>query len=245
MRRFTLATALFLGLSIVGTAAAAACTTTGFMRDGIDLTAAQIGGTAAGIVNATGCHIGVYMDNTNAGNVSNATIFGATYFGVVVNGDTGTVAADVKDSVFFGVGETPFNGAQHGAAVYYRALGSGSLSGTISGNLVVAYQKGGIVVNGSGAQVDTVGNIVTGLGPVDFIAQNGIQYGFGANGTVTDNDISVNFYTGTVGVGPNPGGQNPPGWEYISAGLLLYQPGDVRHSGNRFSGNQRNVATVP
>lgn len=244
MRPFTLATAVLLGLWTViaatPAAAAAVCIPTGFNS----LEAAQIGGPASGVIDATGCDIGVYIDNANPAPVSQATIFGAKYYGVVVNGDLGTVAADVEGSVFFGIGETPFNGSQHGVAVYYRALGSGTVSGTISGNLIVAYQKGGIVVNGAGAQVDTIANVVTGLGPVDFIAQNGIQYGFGANGTVTDNDISVNFYTGTVGVGPNPGGQNPPGWQYISAGLLLYQSGDVQQSKNRFSGNQRNVATV-
>ena len=52
-------------------------------------------------------------------------------------------------------------------------------------------------------------------------------------------------YTGTVGVGPNPGGQNPPGWQYVSGGLLLFQPGDVKHSNNKYAGNQHNVLMVP
>ena len=41
------------------TAGAATCTPTGFVRDNINLTAAQIGGTVTGSLDATGCDIGV------------------------------------------------------------------------------------------------------------------------------------------------------------------------------------------
>ena len=47
------------------------------MRDGIDMTAAQIGGDVTGTLDAGGSNIGVYYDNTTSGNVSDATIFGA------------------------------------------------------------------------------------------------------------------------------------------------------------------------
>jgi len=51
---------------------------------------------------------------------------------------------------------------------------------------------------------------------------------------------------GAAGVGPNPGGQNPPGWEYFSTGLLLFQAGkDTTTSQNHFSDNQHNFANVP
>src|SRR3954447_21326196 len=63
-------------------ALAASCKPTGFVRDGIDLTAAQIGGTVGGPVDGTGCDIGVY----NPASVTSADIHGARYYGVVVNG---------------------------------------------------------------------------------------------------------------------------------------------------------------
>lgn len=223
-----------------------ACMPTGFMRDGINMTAELInpGVVANTVVNATGCNIGVYF--SVGGSVSGADIFGANYFGVVVNGDAGLVNVDIKDSRIHDIGETPFNGSQHGIAIYYRAFGvSAAAFGDVADNVVYNYQKGGITVNGAGAMVNTLGNLVTGLGPVQFIAQNGIQYGFGSHGTVRGNDISGNFYTGTAGVGPNPGGENPPGWEYFSAGLLLYQPGVVKHSKNLYADNQRNLAMIP
>jgi hypothetical protein len=52
------------------------CTATGFIRDGIDLTAAQIGGAVTGTLDATDCNIGVYFDATHPGSVTDATIFG-------------------------------------------------------------------------------------------------------------------------------------------------------------------------
>jgi hypothetical protein len=82
-----------LGLSVLigGMATAkAACTATGFFRDGINMTAASINpaGTVSGTVNATGCNIGVYYDAAHPGHVaSGSDISGANYYGVVDNGD--------------------------------------------------------------------------------------------------------------------------------------------------------------
>ena len=67
----------------------AACTATGYMRDSIDLTAALIDpGTVDGqVVDATGCDIGVYYSPGQTGAVRNGTnIFGARYYGVLMNG---------------------------------------------------------------------------------------------------------------------------------------------------------------
>lgn len=238
--------ALMLGVTIIP-AFAVSCTPTGFVRDSINLTAAQIGGNVTDTLDATGCNIGVYYDSsTTPGDVTGADIFGANYYGVVVNGNLDDVSVDVTGSTIHNIGEVPPNGAQHGNAIYYYGYQTtGTVTGTVSDNTVENYQKGGIIINGEMATVSVTNNTVTGLGKVDFIAQNGIQFGFGANGLARGNSISDNFYTGTVGVGPNPGGQNPPGWQYVSGGLLLYQPGDFKQSNNHFSGNQMNVLMVP
>ena len=51
--------------------AAAVCAPTGFIRDGIDLTAAVIDASAlTGTVNATGCDIGVYYHPGTSGSVN-------------------------------------------------------------------------------------------------------------------------------------------------------------------------------
>jgi parallel beta-helix repeat protein len=193
---------LLLGLGLVGATprfASAACTTTGFVRDGINMTALLIDptGTVTGTFDASGCNIGVYFSNVN-GKVQQADISGANYFGVVVNGDANIISVNVTDSSIHDIGETPLNGTQHGVAIYYRAFFlSGSANGTISGNTLSNYQKGGIVVNGQGANATVTDNIVTGQGPVNFIAQNGIQVGYGAGASVMRNTVTGNAYTGT------------------------------------------------
>jgi hypothetical protein len=141
--------ATLLVANVPAITSAATCTPTGFVRDGINMTAAQIGGNVTGPLDATGCNIGVYYDNTTTGNVSGATISGANYFGVVVNGDVGTVSVNVTNSGIHDIGETPLDGTQHGTAIYYRAFGTGTASGTISGNTLTNYQKGGITVGGA------------------------------------------------------------------------------------------------
>src|SRR5688500_10332557 len=76
-------------------AAAATCTATGFYRDGINLTAALVNpDNVTGPVDATGCHIGVYIGPGRSGRVSDADIFGATYFGIAVDAGFGHVRAD-------------------------------------------------------------------------------------------------------------------------------------------------------
>jgi len=176
---------------------AATCTPTGFFRDSINMTAALINpsGVVSGDIDATGCNIGVYYDN-GAGSVNGATIHGANYFGVVVNGDVNNISVDVKNSSIHDIGEIPLNGTQHGVAVYYRSFISGNASGKIWGNTIYNYQKGGIVANGHGTTADIKGNAVKGQGPVNYIAQNGIQVGYGASAKVMQNTVTGNSYTG-------------------------------------------------
>jgi len=107
-------------------------------------------------------------------------------------------SVDVKNSRIHNIGDKPmFTGAQHGVGVYYFAFSDGaSATGAISGNTVSLYQKGGIVANGPNAAVSISGNTVTGNGPVPYIAQNGIQIGFGGDGLIMRNQVTGNSYTG-------------------------------------------------
>lgn len=89
--------------------------------------------------------------------------------------------------------------------------------------IVTGYQKTGILGNGN-VRLIVSGNTVTGFGPVNFIAQNGVQIGFGATGVVEFNVISGNDYT--------PAGT-------ISCGILFYDASGVRSRQNMISGNER------
>ena len=170
-------------------AAEAACTATGFIRDSIDLTAAMINpsGVVSGDVDATGCNIGIYYSGGH-GRVNQANVHGANYFGIVNNGGD----VDVLNSTVSEIGETPFNGSQHGVGIDFE----GAARGDIKGNFVSDYQKNGIVVKGPSARADIQQNYVVGLGAVNFIAQNGIEAGLGARARIRLNFVSGFSYTG-------------------------------------------------
>jgi len=179
-------------------ATAATCTPTGFVRDSMNLTAAVINPVGTyhgnhGVLDATGCNIGVYYSPGHTGTVSGVSIFGANYFGVVNNGSKVTVT---KNTIY-NIGETPLNGDQHGVGVYF-AYASGA-TGSITYNKIYNYQKGGIVVDGTGDSAKIEHNTVLGQGPVNYIAQNGIEIGLGATGTIISNYVSGNSYTGAYG----------------------------------------------
>lgn len=176
-------------------ASGGSCTATGFMRDGLNLTAATIvtttNFTVKGPVNAAGCNIGVYIGPGLTGTVTNAQVFGANYYGVVNNGSTVTVTK----SQIHDIGENPLNGVQHGYGIYFTE--DNSAKGSISHNLVWNYQKNGIVVRGVHSSAAISYNTVIGQGPVNYIAQNGIEVGEGARSTISSNIVTGNSYSGT------------------------------------------------
>jgi hypothetical protein len=98
------------------------------------------------------------------------------------------------------------------------------LSVTVSGNVVTGYQKTGILANGS--VIATIrDNTVTGAGPIDYIAQNGVQVGFGGSGLVRGNTISGNHYTG-----PD-----------LGCGILFFMADGVKQQANTLFANERDL----
>jgi len=217
--------------AMTGGAGGATCTPTGFVRDGINLTAAKIGGNLTGTLDATGCDIGVFYGPKDSGWVNAATIKNAKYFGVV--NFRGNV--DVTNSTITQIGNSPFDGTQHGVGILYttedsNGAASGAAAGQINNDVVSKYQKGGITVRGKGASAKITGNTVTGAGKIDYIAQNGIQVSFGSTARVLRNTVSGNYYT-------------PDGTEVC--GLLFYQAAsDATQRSNTLSGNELDVCTV-
>ncbi len=179
----------FLLVTVLGAASASAapCSPTGFHG----LTAALINpAVATGTIDATTCDIGVYFGPGARGTVEDAEIFGASLYGVAVIGDAGEVIVDVQDSWIHDVGLV---------GVYYRAYSPfGNASGRVDNTRFERYGKGGIVANGEGTQVAVTGNVVLGAGPTAAVAQNGIQIGYGASGTVMRNTVVGHSYTGPL-----------------------------------------------
>lgn len=188
------------------------------------------GGTTALLVNpgdvsgmdvdATGCDIGIYYDAAGKFIVEDSTVNGAKRFGIVNNGST----VDILDNEIFDIGDSPFTGNQYGVGIYFDYTNGGS--GRINGNSIHDYQKGGIAINGPNSSARVTNNNVDGLDSVPFIAQNGIQFGYGATGTVMSNTVNGNWY----------GGAN-----WTSTGILLFETDNVTVQGNDVVDNQTGI----
>ncbi len=178
------------------TKAASSCQATTFTQDGTpNLTAAMVVTTTnfsiSTSVNGSGCDIGIYIGPGLKGTINNTNVFGATYDGIVNDGGNVTVT----NSRIHDIGNSPLNGDQFGDGIYFSEFHHSI--GTIKNNILWNYQKNGIMVRGVGSRATINLNTVIGEGPVAYIAQNGIEVGAGATGSVTYNIVDGNSYTGS------------------------------------------------
>ncbi len=129
-----------------------------------------------------------------------------------------------------------------GNGMYLSGYGS-SVNVEVRNSVVSGYLKNGITANNPGMIANIHDNIITGVGPTPSIAQNGIQIGFGAVGTITNNIVIENVWTGTYG------GTNDPSTDPDAdgaTGILLYMSGSdtIEISDNTLTGNQFGIWTV-
>ena len=159
---------------------------------------------------------------------STATTCGSILAGIFVRDGA---YANIHNNTVTSIADNPLTGCQNGRAIW---VGDSLFGGTgaalastgtadIVDNVITAYQKSGIVVAHTGSQADIDGNTITGIGATAAIAQNGVTVIHGATATITDNAISGNDYT-------------PP--EASSAGVILFQAGDVDITGNSITANE-------
>jgi hypothetical protein len=132
--------------------------------------------------------------------------------GILFDSVGGTITNNVVNHLKQGTN----SGCQEGNAIEVRnaPFEKGNAPNTvvmIRTNTVTDYQKTGILVNGSVAATIR-DNVATGAGPVNYIAQNGIQVGFGATARLFGNGVSGNDYT-------------PP--TVTACGLLIYKADGV------------------
>jgi hypothetical protein len=143
----------------------------------------------------------VYYGPGNEGLVEGATITGATYFGVLVNG----ASVSVLDSIINNIGPS----ANIFGNIQYRPVGIFYLNGDkphhhriqrnkIEGNTITlpTWGKGGIVAKNPGTVVEIKNNTITGSPLNPGIAQNGIEIGDGAQADIALNTVESNQYTG-------------------------------------------------
>jgi parallel beta-helix repeat protein len=152
-----------------------------------------------------------------------------TYGIFAVEGST----LNISNSTLEDIRDNPISGCQNGIAI--RA-GSGPLfqSGTLNANtnIFTGFQKGAVIVDGTGSTGTITGNTITGVGPTG-IAANGIQISRNATATVSGNTISnnqCNIASPTCGLSG--------AW---STGILLFEAGATTISGNTISDSDAGI----
>ena len=154
--------------------------------------------------------------------------------GIYYQNASGTAAYNAVRYFELGPG---LQGCQAGIGIFAQTDGSGGVSKvTAAVNSVHDFQKTGIVGNETGTTLTAEANIVTGLGPSPNIAQNGIQIGFGATGSITGNTVSNVSYSPCSTVADCTGS---------ATGILLYDSsGAITTRSNNVSSTQGAVVYV-
>src|SRR4051812_19088212 len=132
-------------------------------------------------------------------------------YGVFV-GDGDGASADIRDNRITEIRDNPFGGCQNGVGARIGSQFLGAVGhGTLYGNYIDRYQKGGVVVDGDNTTATVQQNRTQGAGPTGTIAQNGIQVSRNASADVLQNIVLDHTYA------------NPQ--IASSTGILLFQAG--------------------
>ena len=177
-----------LGLSATNCQADDAAQSVQIPQSVIEICSARPGGA-----NTIGVGVSI-NDITVEGNWPTTVCYGSLY-GILVGGGA---ALSLSNSTVEQIGASPLNGCQGGVGVQVGLSLTDQIGlATLSGDIVETYQKNGITVDGPGSYGDIDKTAITGDGPTPTIAQNGIQFSFGATGSVTRSTITGDNYTGT------------------------------------------------
>ena len=150
------------------------------------------------------------------GSLVNSVPAGATMFvGILWRGTGGTIDSVIVEGI----------GITNGNAIYITSYGK-TVTTEVKGCIISGYLKNGITANHAGLTANIHNNTVIGSGPTHDVAQNGIQIGYGATGTVKDNIVSDHIYTGS---------------NYGAAGILFIEANGAAES-NNVADNQYGLA---
>ena len=159
----------------------------------------------------------VTIDGAGKGNANNR------FQGIGYRNAGGTV----RDCEIKAIRNTPIDGAQAGVGIFALADDGNARTLDIISNNIFDFQKNATSLSGIDLTANVDSNTITGAGPVSFIAQNGVQIGFDAAGSVTNNIISnISYVPSTT----------------VSCGVLLYYltnpTGTVTTANNDLTGCQ-------
>lgn len=131
--------------------------------------------------------------------------------------------------------QSGLEGCQSGLGIFAQSGGGGSSRVEVMGSSVHDYQKNGITGNEPGTQLWAKSNAVTGIGPTDGAAQNGIQIAFGASGEIEHNDVANHIWSRCVSVEV---------CSAIATNILVFQSDNVHIQGNVAGISQRGISLV-
>ncbi|SRR5579872_45382 len=158
------------------------------------------------------------------GSGNNLTDCSVNLIGVYFQNASGTVVASALRNQALA---PALSGCQDGLGVFAQSGSGGTSNVTVQQTSVHNYDKNGITGNESGTTLTATQNVVQGAGSANNppgAAQNGIQIGFGATGTVTGNTVLDQVYGDIT--------------QAISIGVLLYDA--ASNSGIKVSSNNIN-----
>src|SRR5262249_26557198 len=150
-------------------------------------------------------------------------------FGVFYRNASGVVRDNVIKNMQPGLASC----SGSGTGVLIQSAQGGTSVVTVAGNSIHDYRKNGITANQVGTELRMHGrNVVTGLGPVSGVVQNGIQVAFGATGTIEDNIVTNHVSADCVSVAVCPANAND---------IIVFQSSDVRVARNVLGHSQTGV----
>jgi hypothetical protein len=126
------------------------------------------------------------------------------------------------------------NGCQSGLGIYVESGSGGASTVSITNNNVEGFQKNGITGNEAGTKVTITGNTVIGQGPTTGAAENSIQIGFGATGSVSTNIVGSDVWAPDTVTDPGD----------AAAGILVYASPNILITHNTVSNTQFGIAIV-
>jgi len=113
----------------------------------------------------------------------------ATLVGILYQNATGTLKHVATRNQWIGSSESDggSNGCQNGLGIFVQSGNSGTSAVTVQNSSVHDYQKNGITGNESGTSLTVMNSDIVGQGATTGAAENGIQIGFGATGSISGN----------------------------------------------------------
>ncbi len=182
-------------------------------------------GLAAAIVVKEAAHVeieGLIVDTANNGIAQCAPVL----IGILYQNASGIIEHNAIRNTKLAAA---LNGCQSGDAILVQSSAVKTSAVRINDNSIHDYQKNGITGNEAGTETIVTGNAVTGLGPTSGAAQNGIQIGFGAKGSILHNTVTDNVWSPCVSMVTCTAN---------GTGILVFQSDDVRVEENNVATSQ-------